>query len=196
MKNYRSKPFKAIQLTEENINEVLEVVRGSLVSIGYLGEKVDGINISNFLNEIKFVKLGDYIIKYDDGSVCEWEREWFESSYECITEEKSEMVNYDDVKKIVSAFSSTVTKLLGGISSNAYTNYELFKATWDDVNHEIMRQFNVKNYYEIPKNKLFVALAVIENHVLALWLAEAIYECNYDICAQVAASETNKSFFS
>ena len=87
-----------------------------------------------------------------------------------------------DEDKIVTAVRRKGTECLGGKGSNAYNDKSLHNKVFQDIYRELKHQFGISGTYkQIKRNQCDMAVGIVKNYVLPIFLAEQISDCNAQI---------------
>lgn len=84
-----------------------------------------------------------------------------------------------DEDKIVTAVRMKGTECLGGKNSNAYNDKSLHNKVFRDIYREVKHQFGISGTYkQLKRNQCDMAVSIVENYTLPIFLAEQINDCN------------------
>lgn len=86
---------------------------------------------------------------------------------------------------ITRAKNQKVVPLMGGKSAPAYKNKSLMHKVYSDVDAQLRREFGVNTYKAIKRNQCDLAVKIIEDYVLPMYLKEEIDAENAQMCLAV-----------
>ena len=87
--------------------------------------------------------------------------------------------------RITRAKNQKVVPLMGGKSAPAYKNKSLMHKVYSDVDAQLRREFGVNTYKAIKRNQCDLAVKIIEDYVLPMYLKEEIDAENAQMCLAV-----------
>ena len=90
-----------------------------------------------------------------------------------------------ECQRITRAKNQKVVPLMGGKSAPAYKNKSLMHKVYSDVDAQLRREFGVNTYKEIKRNQCDLAVKIIEDYVLPMYLKEEIDAENAQMCLAV-----------
>lgn len=90
-----------------------------------------------------------------------------------------------ECQRITRAKNQKVVPLMGGKSAPAYKNKSLMHKVYSDVDAQLRREFGVNTYKAIKRNQCDLAVKIIEEYVLPLYLKEEIDAENAQMCLAV-----------
>lgn len=90
-----------------------------------------------------------------------------------------------ECEKITNAVHKCGTATLGGKNSNAYKDTSLRTKVYQDIHHELKRQFGVSTYKAIKRNQCEKAISIVEAYTLPLNLWEQIIDCNAQMNVEI-----------
>ena len=90
-----------------------------------------------------------------------------------------------ECQKITRAKNQKVVPLMGGKSAPAYKNKSLMHKVYSDVDAQLRREFGVNTYKAIKRNQCDLAVKIIEDYVLPMYLKEEIDAENAQMCLVV-----------
>ena len=90
-----------------------------------------------------------------------------------------------ECQKITRAKNQKVVPLMGGKSAPAYKNKSLMHKVYSDVDAQLRREFGVNTYKAIKRNQCDLAVKIIEDYVLPMYLKEEIDAENAQMCLAV-----------
>ena len=79
-----------------------------------------------------------------------------------------------ECQRITRAKNQKVVPLMGGKNAPAYKNKSLMHKVYSDVDAQIRREFGVNTYKAIKRNQCDLAVKIIEDYVLPMYLKEEI----------------------
>ena len=79
-----------------------------------------------------------------------------------------------ECQRITRAKNQKVVPLMGGKSAPAYKNKSLMHKVYSDVDAQLRREFGVNTYKAIKRNQCDLAVKIIEDYVLPMYLKEEI----------------------
>lgn len=77
-----------------------------------------------------------------------------------------------ECQRITRAKNQKVVPLMGGKSAPAYKNKSLMHKVYSDVDAQLRREFGVNTYKAIKRNQCDLAVKIIEDYVLPMYLKE------------------------
>lgn len=84
-----------------------------------------------------------------------------------------------DEDKIVTAVRKKGVECLGGKDSNAYNDKSIHQKVFGDIYRELKRQFGISGTYkQLKRNQCDLAVEIVEQYQLPLYLEERIMDCN------------------
>lgn len=87
-----------------------------------------------------------------------------------------------DEDRIVTAVRRKGTECLGGQDSNAYKSKSIHNKVFRDIYREVKHQFGISGTYkQLRRNQCDMAVQVVENYSLPMFLAEQVNDCNAQI---------------
>lgn len=90
-----------------------------------------------------------------------------------------------ECQRITRAKNQKVVPLMGGKSAPAYKNKSLMHKVYSDVDAQLRREFGVNAYKAIKRNQCDLAVKIIEDYVLPMYLKEEIDAENAQMCLAV-----------
>ena len=90
-----------------------------------------------------------------------------------------------ECQRITRAKNQKVVPLMGGKSAPAYKNKSLMHKVYSDVDAQLRREFGVNTYKAIKRNQCDLAVKIIEDYVLPMYLKEEIDAENAQMCLVV-----------
>lgn len=90
-----------------------------------------------------------------------------------------------ECQRITRAKNQKVVPLMGGKSAPAYKNKSLMHKVYSDVDAQLRREFGVNTYKAIKRNQCDLAVKIIEDYVLPMYLKEEIDAENVQMCLAV-----------
>ena len=90
-----------------------------------------------------------------------------------------------ECQRITRAKNQKVVPLMGGKSAPAYKNKSLMRKVYSDVDAQLRREFGVNTYKAIKRNQCDLAVKIIEDYVLPMYLKEEIDAENAQMCLAV-----------
>lgn len=90
-----------------------------------------------------------------------------------------------ECQRITRAKNQKVVPLMGGKSAPAYKNKILMHKVYSDVDAQLRREFGVNTYKAIKRNQCDLAVKIIEDYVLPMYLKEEIDAENAQMCLAV-----------
>ena len=90
-----------------------------------------------------------------------------------------------ECQRITRAKNQKVVPLMGGKSAPAYKNRSLMHKVYSDVDAQLRREFGVNTYKAIKRNQCDLAVKIIEDYVLPMYLKEEIDAENAQMCLAV-----------
>lgn len=90
-----------------------------------------------------------------------------------------------ECQRITRAKNQKVVPLMGGKSAPAYKNKSLMHKVYSDVDAQLRREFGVNTYKAIKRNQCDLAVKIIEDYVLPMYLKEEIDAENAQMCLTV-----------
>lgn len=90
-----------------------------------------------------------------------------------------------ECQRITRAKNQKVVPLMGGKSAQAYKNKSLMHKVYSDVDAQLRREFGVNTYKAIKRNQCDLAVKIIEDYVLPMYLKEEIDAENAQMCLAV-----------
>ena len=90
-----------------------------------------------------------------------------------------------ECQRITRAKNQKVVPLMGGESAPAYKNKSLMHKVYSDVDAQLRREFGVNTYKAIKRNQCDLAVKIIEDYVLPMYLKEEIDAENAQMCLAV-----------
>ena len=90
-----------------------------------------------------------------------------------------------ECQRITRAKNQKVVPLMGGKSALAYKNKSLMHKVYSDVDAQLRREFGVNTYKAIKRNQCDLAVKIIEDYVLPMYLKEEIDAENAQMCLAV-----------
>lgn len=90
-----------------------------------------------------------------------------------------------ECQRITRAKNQKVVPLMGGKSAPAYKNKSLMHKVYSDVDAQLRREFGVNTYKAIKRNQCDLAVKIIEEYVLPMYLKEEIDAENAQMCLAV-----------
>ena len=90
-----------------------------------------------------------------------------------------------ECQRITRAKNQKVVPLMGGKSAPAYKNMSLMHKVYSDVDAQLRREFGVNTYKAIKRNQCDLAVKIIEDYVLPMYLKEEIDAENAQMCLAV-----------
>lgn len=90
-----------------------------------------------------------------------------------------------ECQRITRAKNQKVVPLMGGKSAPAYKNKSLMHKVYSDVDAQLRREFGVNTYKAIKRNQCDLAVKIIEDYVLPMYLKEEIDAENAQMCLAV-----------
>lgn len=79
-----------------------------------------------------------------------------------------------ECQRITRAKNQKVVPLMGGKKAPAYKNKSLMHKVYSDVDAQLRREFGVNTYKAIKRSQCDLAVKIIEDHVLPMYLKEEI----------------------
>ena len=90
-----------------------------------------------------------------------------------------------ECQRITRAKNQKVVPLMGGKRAPAYKNKSLMHRGYSDVDAQLRREFGVNTYKAIKRNQCDLAVKIIEDYVLPMYLKEEIDAENAQMCLAV-----------
>ena len=90
-----------------------------------------------------------------------------------------------ECQRITRAKNQKVVPLMGDKSAPAYKNKSLMHKVYSDVDAQLRREFGVNTYKAIKRNQCDLAVKIIEDYVLPMYLKEEIDAENAQMCLAV-----------
>lgn len=90
-----------------------------------------------------------------------------------------------ECQRITRAKNQKVVPLMGGKSAPAYKNKSLMHKVYSDADAQLRREFGVNTYKAIKRNQCDLAVKIIEDYVLPMYLKEEIDAENAQMCLAV-----------
>ena len=90
-----------------------------------------------------------------------------------------------ECQRITRAKNQKVVTLMGGKSAPAYKNKSLMHKVYSDVDAQLRREFGVNTCKAIKRNQCDLAVKIIEDYVLPMYLKEEIDAENAQMCLAV-----------
>lgn len=90
-----------------------------------------------------------------------------------------------ECQRITRAKNQKVVPLMGGKDAPAYKNKSLMHKVYSDVDAQLRREFGVNTYKAIKRNQCDLAVKIIEDYVLPMYLKEEIDAENAQMCFAV-----------
>ena len=90
-----------------------------------------------------------------------------------------------ECQRITRAKNQKVVPLMDGKSAPAYKNKSLMHKVYSDVDAQLRREFGVNTYKAIKRNQCDLAVKIIEEYVLPMYLKEEIDAENAQMCLAV-----------
>lgn len=90
-----------------------------------------------------------------------------------------------ECQRITRAKNQKVVPLMGGKDAPAYKNKSLMHKVYSDVDAQLRREFGVNTYKAIKRNQCDLAVKIIEDYVLPMYLKEEIDAENAQMCLAV-----------
>ena len=90
-----------------------------------------------------------------------------------------------ECQRITRAKNQKVVPLMGGKNAPAYKNKSLMHKVYSDVDAQLRREFGVNTYKAIKRNQCDLAVKIIEDYVLPMYLKEEIDAENAQMCLVV-----------
>ena len=90
-----------------------------------------------------------------------------------------------ECQRITRAKNQKVVPLMGGKDAPAYKNNSLMHKVYSDVDAQLRREFGVNTYKAIKRNQCDLAVKIIEDYVLPMYLKEEIDAENAQMCLAV-----------
>ena len=90
-----------------------------------------------------------------------------------------------ECQRITRAKNQKVVPLMGGKSAPAYKNKSLMHKVYSDVDAQLRREFGVNTYKAIKRNQCDLAVKIIEDYVLPMYLKEEIDAEKAQMCLAV-----------
>lgn len=90
-----------------------------------------------------------------------------------------------ECQRITRAKNQKVVPLMGGKSAPAYKNKSLMHKVYSDVDAQLRREFGVNTYKAIKRSQCDLAVKIIEDYVLPMYLKEEIDAENAQMCLAV-----------
>lgn len=90
-----------------------------------------------------------------------------------------------ECQRITRAKNQKVVPLMGGKNAPAYKNKSLMHKVYSDVDAQLRREFGVNTYKAIKRNQCDLAVNIIEDYVLPMYLKEEIDAENAQMCLAV-----------
>lgn len=90
-----------------------------------------------------------------------------------------------ECQRITRAKNQKVVPLMGGKNAPAYKNKSLMHKVYSDVDAQLRREFGVNTYKAIKRNQCDLAVKIIEDYVLPMYLKEEIDAVNAQMCLAV-----------
>ena len=87
-----------------------------------------------------------------------------------------------ECQRITRAKNQKVVPLMGGKNAPAYKNKSLMHKVYSDVDAQLRREFGVNTYKAIKRNQCDMAVKIIEDYVLPMYLKEEIDAENAQMC--------------
>ena len=83
-----------------------------------------------------------------------------------------------ECEKITRAVRVKGTDILGGKTSNAYSDNSIRSKVYQDIHNEVKRQFGVNTYKAIKRSQCDKAIEIINNYTLPMALANEVEQIN------------------
>lgn len=83
-----------------------------------------------------------------------------------------------ECEKITRAVRVKGTDILGGKTSNAYSDNSIRSKVYQDIHNEVKRQFGVNTYKAIKRSQCDKAIEIINNYILPMALANEVEQIN------------------
>ena len=83
-----------------------------------------------------------------------------------------------ECEKITRAVRVKGTDILGGKTSNAYSDNSIRSKVYQDIHNEVKRQFGVNTYKAIKRSQCDKAIEIIDNYTLPMALANEVEQIN------------------
>lgn len=90
-----------------------------------------------------------------------------------------------ECQRITRAKNQKVVPLMGGKNAPAYKNKSLMHKVYSDVDAQLRREFGVNTYKAIKRNQCDLAVKIIEDYILPMYLKEEIDAENAQMCLAV-----------
>lgn len=90
-----------------------------------------------------------------------------------------------ECQRITRAKNQKVVPLMGGKSAPAYKNKSLMHKVYSDVDAQLRREFGVNTYKAIKRNQCDLAVKIVEDYALPMYLKEEIDAENAQMCLAV-----------
>ena len=90
-----------------------------------------------------------------------------------------------ECQRITRSKNQKVVPLMGGKNAPAYKNKSLMHKVYSDVDAQLRREFGVNTYKAIKRNQCDLAVKIIEDYVLPMYLKEEIDAENAQMCLAV-----------
>lgn len=90
-----------------------------------------------------------------------------------------------ECQRITRAKNQKVVPLMGGKSAPAYKNKSLMHKVYSDVDAQLRREFGVNTYKAIKRSQCDLAVKIIEDYALPMYLKEEIDAENAQMCLAV-----------
>ena len=90
-----------------------------------------------------------------------------------------------ECQRITRAKNQKVVPLMGGKSAQAYKNKSLMHKVYSDVDAQLRREFGVNTYKAIKRSQCDLAVKIVEDYVLPMYLKEEIDAENAQMCLAV-----------
>lgn len=90
-----------------------------------------------------------------------------------------------ECQRITRVKNQKVVPLMGGKNAPAYKNKSLMHKVYSDVDAQLRREFGVNTYKAIKRNQCDLAVKIIEDYVLPMYLKEEIDAENAQMCLAV-----------
>lgn len=90
-----------------------------------------------------------------------------------------------ECQRITRAKNQKVVPLMGGKSAPAYKNKSLMHKVYSDVDAQLRREFGVNTYKAIKRSQCDLAVKIVEDYALPMYLKEEIDAENAQMCLAV-----------
>lgn len=90
-----------------------------------------------------------------------------------------------ECQRITRAKNQKVVPLMGGKSAPAYKNKSLMRKVYSDVDAQLRREFGVNTYKAIKRSQCDLAVKIVEDYALPMYLKEEIDAENAQMCLAV-----------